>query len=95
MNSKDALEDLFVRALDDAKRDDETFGVINRQENIRKCYDVVSKDLEALEILKRVIEIPREDDFERFEPRGDCIYLLGIKYLIDEKEYDLLKKVLD
>lgn len=59
------------------------------------------EDLERLEkleqvidILSRVLEIPAEDDIDLY--RNDTnYYKLSIKYPINEKEYELLKEVLE
>jgi stress response protein YsnF len=53
----------------------------------------------AIEIIKKIVSIPLEDDFakvniDKVTKEETHYYALSIKYLIDEQEYELLKGVL-
>lgn len=65
----------------------------------RKLFLENEKLKKALDIIKKIVSIPLEDDFAKVkidkETKEETLYYaLSIKYLIDEQEYDLLKEVL-
>lgn len=85
------------------------FEVLERELFIRKKlkdFDVYQIQLEKLEkenqelrniikILKDKIELPLENDFDVVNKDDIHLYRLRTKCLINEKEYDLLKEVLE
>ena len=55
MNSKEALKDLFFLAIGD-------------ENHTKKCKEVIEKDLEALEILKKHVYYDNENHVIRMNP---------------------------
>ena len=69
------------------------------QEIISELTQENEKLKKVIEILKKIVSIPLEDDFAKVKIDKETkeethYYALSIKYLIDEQEYELLKEVL-
>lgn len=68
MTSKEALSDLFFLAIGDEK-------------HTKKCKETIEKDLEVLEILKRMLTVEK----------GSTWYYLDTKHPFFEKQEDIDK----
>lgn len=62
---------------------------------IKQELERLKKLEEAIEILKDKIELPLENDFDVVNKDDIHLYRLRTKCLINEKEYEILKEVLE
>lgn len=76
------------------------YDYINAKEKEIKIFKEENEKLKkVIEIIKKIVSIPLEDDFAKVKIDKETkekthFYALSIKYLIDELEYELLKEVL-
>lgn len=96
---KTAMEELVEK---NAKLDNENFDLrmdLSTEEEISVMLETRIKKLEkVIEILKRILELPLEDDFEKVKVENgveEYSYLLRVKSLLNEEEYKLLKEVFE
>lgn len=61
MNSKEALKDLFFLAIGD-------------ENHTKKCKEVIEKDLEALEILKKYVYYDNENHRIKMKPIRKSVF---------------------